>query len=102
MVRAVLALDVEAAKRIAIVIVAAAVILAILAAKFVKAVMVKSIVILALGVVVAVVFSQRAAIADCAKEVQERYTEGDTDETTCTFLGFDFTVKTPGGNLIRD
>lgn len=95
-----LALDVEAAKRIAIVIVVAAVVLALLAAKFVKAALAKTIVILVLGMIVALVFTQRASITNCASDIREKYAAGDTTDTTCTFLGFDFTVKTVGGNLI--
>ena len=95
-----LAMDVDAAKRIALVIVIGAVVLAVLAAKFVKAALAKAIVILLLGGLVAVTFSQRAALSDCAKDIQAKYSENDTSNTTCTFLGFDFDVATLGGNLI--
>ena len=95
-----LALDVDAAKRIALIIVIGAVVLAIIAAKFVKAALAKAIVILLLGSLVAVTFSQRTALADCAADLQARYAENDISETMCTFLGIDFTVMTMGGNFI--
>jgi hypothetical protein len=91
----VFALDVEAAKRIAIVIVVAAIVLALLAAKFVKAALAKAIVILVLGSIVALTFSQRAAITDCAEDVTAKYEEQDFTETTCKFLGFEFSVPGP-------
>ena len=94
------ALDVDAAKRIALVIVIGAVVLALLAAKFVKAAVAKAIVILVLGGLVAVTFSQRSALSDCATDIRGKYADNDTSNTTCTFLGFDFTVTTLGGNLI--
>jgi len=92
----VLAVDVEAAKRIAIVIVIALVVLALLAAKFVKAALVKAIIILLLGSGVAIVFSQRAALSDCASDIHEKYAQNDFSETTCKFLGFEFHV--PGNS----
>lgn len=93
------ALDVEAAKKIAIAIVIGSVVLAVLAAKFVKAAVAKAIVILLLGGIVVVTISQRANISSCAKDIQEQYVDGRSKDTAhCKFLGFDFTVKTPGGN----
>lgn len=98
-VAAVYALDVEAAKKIAIAIMIGAVVLAILAAKFVKAAVGKAIVILLLGGVVVATINQRANIVSCAKDIEQQYTDGTaTDTAHCKFFGVDFAVKTPGGN----
>jgi uncharacterized membrane protein YfcA len=98
-VAAVTALDVEAAKKIAIAIIAGSVVLAVLTAKFVKAAVVKAIVILVLGSVIVITVSQRANIGKCAKDIEAQYVSGTTTETAhCKFLGMDFEVKTPGGN----
>jgi hypothetical protein len=99
---ALLAMDVESAKKIAIVIVIGCVVLALLAAKFVKAAMAKAIVILLLGGMIGLTFSQRHSLTNCAKDIQRKYQEGDRSDTTCTFLGFDFNVKTAGGNTIDE
>jgi hypothetical protein len=88
-------LDVEAAKKIAIGIVIAAVILAILAAKFVQAAIAKAVVILVLGGLVALSVNQRANIVKCADRIRQEYQSGSLSSTTCKFLGRSFVVSLP-------
>lgn len=89
------ALDVDAAKNIAVAVMAGSVILAILTAMFVRAALTKAVVILLLGGLVVVMVGQRSNISKCADRIQAEYRAGSGDNAVCTFLGREFSVDVP-------
>ncbi|HEY5874860.1 MAG TPA: hypothetical protein VIT64_06145 [Ilumatobacteraceae bacterium] len=92
-----LALTLDAAKNIAIVVILALIVIAFLVAKFVSSVAVKAITILVLGGVVLGVWTQRQSLIDCGNEVQEKYRSGDFSATQCSFFGAEVDITVPGG-----
>lgn len=93
----VFALDVEAAKNIAVAIIAGSVIIAILTAMFVRAALTKALVILVLGGLVVVMVGQRSNISRCAERIRTEYQAGNGEPAACTFLGREFSVDVPEG-----
>lgn len=99
------ALDVEAAKNIAVAVIAGSVILAILTAMFVRAAVTKALVILVLGGLVVVMVGQRSNITRCADRIRAEYAAGDGKPAACTFLGREFSVDVPetvGSGVVDD
>jgi hypothetical protein len=94
--RAVLALTLESAKTLAIVIAAGLVVLALLVFKVIKEVTTKAILLLVIGGLILGMWSQRTQLNDCGKSVAEKAKAGDLSDTTCSFFGFDAKVKVPG------
>jgi hypothetical protein len=88
------AITLEAAKNVAIVVAIALVAVMVLMAWLVKAVMAKLISVLILGGLALGVWTQRTSLEDCAKKVKERGVLADTGDTTCSFLGSD--IRIPG------
>jgi hypothetical protein len=89
------ALDVDAAKNIAVAVMAGSVILAILTAMFVRAALTKAVVILLLGGLVVVMVGQRSNITKCAERIEAEYRAGNGNDAACTFLGREFSVDVP-------
>lgn len=99
------ALDVEAAKNIAVAVIAGSVILAILTAMFVRAAVTKALVILVLGGLVVVMVGQRSNITRCADRIRAEYAAGNGEAAACTFLGREFSVDVPeavGTDVVND
>lgn len=94
-VGSVLALSFETARDSALAIVAGAVVLAVVLAAVAKAVVSKLMALVVLAAVAVVVWSQRAAVQDCADRVGATLSAGAVDDTTCTFFGREVTVASP-------
>ena len=92
-----LALTLETAKNIAIVVILGLIVIAFLVAKYVGSVAVKAITILVLGGVVLGVWTQRQSLIDCGEEVQQKYRSGDFSATQCSFFGAEVDINLPGG-----
>lgn len=92
-----LALTLDAAKNIAIVVILGLIVAAFLVAKFVSSVAVKAITILVLGGVVLGVWTQRQSLIECGDKVQEKYRAGDFSATQCSFFGAEVDISVPGG-----
>lgn len=87
-----LALDLDAAKRIAVLLVAAFVILAIVFSIVVKKTTAKLIWVLLMGGLALGAWTQRNQLQDCADRVESKVAVGDFSETACTFFGTDVTI----------
>ena len=92
-----LALTLETAKNIAIVVILGLIVIAFLVAKYVRSVAVKAITILVLGGVVLGVWTQRQSLIDCGEEVQQKYRTGEFSATQCSFFGAELDISQPGG-----
>lgn len=86
------ALDVDGAKRIAIVLFVAFIVLAAVSAWFIKNVTTKIIMVLVLVGLALGVWTQRTSLQDCATRVKQKAAVGDFSSTTCTFFGTDVNV----------
>lgn len=86
------AMDLDSAKRIAIVAVLGLVVLSFLAAWLVKSIVMKLVTIGLLLALAFAVWSQRAALQDCADRLEEKASVGDFSSTTCSFFGADVTI----------
>lgn len=91
----ILALSLGQAKAIALAVVAILLLGALASALLMKTVMQKVAVAVILALVALLVWTQRAALDECADKVQ---TAGFRGETSCTFLGNDINIKTPASN----
>jgi len=91
----VLALTLDQAKGAALVVVILLVIGAIASAMLMKTLVQKVVVALILMLVALLVWTQRAALDECADKVR---TVGFTGETTCTFFGNDISISAPNSN----
>lgn len=85
-----LALTVEAAKNIALVVAAAIIVLTVASAWLIKNITAKVITVLILGGLALGVWTQRGALQDCADRVKANPAAGGT----CTFFGSE--VRVPG------
>ncbi len=88
-------LDVELIKNIALGVSIAALIGALILMKIVRSIIGKVISVVILLAVAIAVFSQRAAIDDCAKKVREQASSGQISTIQCTFFGQDIKVDLP-------
>lgn len=88
------ALDVESAKTIAIVAVAAFVLFGILSAWLVKTVVTKVIMIVVMAGLAVAAFSQRASLDECATKAKGAV--GTAKSVECTFFGSTIDVPTGG------
>ena len=89
-----IAITLETAKNIGIVVAVALVAVMLVMAWLVKAVVAKLISVLIVGGLALGVWTQRTSLEDCAKKIKDRGVVGDTGDTTCSFLGSD--VRVPG------
>lgn len=88
-----LALTLDQAKTIAVVVAAALVVLALVAAWIMKTIAQKVALVVVLGLLALVVWTQRASLDECADEVRSEARAGRVD-TTCSFFGRDVTIST--------
>lgn len=88
-------LDVELVRNIALGVGIGAIVLALILAKIISSVIGKVISAVVLLAIAIAVFSQRAAIDDCAKKVQEQAQTGQMSTIQCTFFGQDIKVDLP-------
>lgn len=95
-----LALDLDAAKRIGVLLVAGFVILAITFSIVVKKTTTKLIWVLFMGGLALGAWTQRDELQDCADRVEAKVAVGDLSETTCSFFGTD--VKIPAAGSTTD
>ena len=87
-----LALTVETAKTVAIVVVVVLIAAAVLSAWLVKSVVAKVVTIVLLAAVALGVWTQRANLQDCADQAKARLDTGQAT-VTCTFFGYDVNVE---------
>jgi hypothetical protein len=92
----VLALTLETAKMIAIAIALGLLIVEYFIFKFIKEVTTKAILVLVVGGLILGMWSQRTSLNSCGDRVIAKIKQGDLSATTCSFFGFDATVKVPG------
>lgn len=85
-----LALTLDQAKTIALLVVLALVVLAVGAAWVMKEITQKVALVVILGLLALLVWSQRASLDDCADRVRASEFRGDT---TCSFFGRDVTIS---------
>ena len=88
----VLALDLDAAKNLAIVLVIGFVLLVLVAGIVIKNVTAKVISMLLMIGLALGAWTQRQSLQDCADNVKAKAAVGDFSDSTCTFFGRDVTV----------
>jgi hypothetical protein len=88
----VVALSLDTARNIALVLVAVLVVLAVVSAWLLKTVAQKLAVVAILGLLAVLAWSQRTALDDCADRVAASVAADAPTDTTCTFFGQDVTV----------
>jgi uncharacterized membrane protein len=89
---AVLALDYDTARNVAILLVAVFVVLSVVSAIIIKNVTTKIISIVVMVGLALGVWTQRSSLKDCADRAKERVEVGATSGLTCTFFGTDVEV----------
>lgn len=87
-----LALSVDAAKNLAIVIAVVLVGLMVLSAWLIKTVTTKLLMVAVMAGLALLVWTQRSSLQDCADKVRARQALGDRSDVTCSFLGFEIDV----------
>ena len=93
-----LALDVDAAKNLAIVLIVGFVLLSLVAGIIIKNVTTKLVSMLLLVGLALGVWTQRQSLQDCAALVKAKASAGDFSSTTCRFVGKEVTVPDVGTN----
>ena len=90
-----LALTLDQAKTIAVVVVAGLIVLALASAWIMKELMQKVALVVILGLLALLVWTQRASLQECADKVQAaRESQADSDvDTTCSFVGRDIEIR---------
>jgi hypothetical protein len=83
------ALSVESAKNIGLIVAAALLVFTIASAWIIKKVTTKLITVAVLAILCIGVWTQRSNLQDCAAKAKERISAGDTRAITCSFLGSD-------------
>lgn len=83
----VLALTVESAKNVGLLVLAGVLVVGILAVKLMRSVTQKAISLLLTAGIVLGVWTQRANLSDCADQVKSQAAAGTVPSTTCTFFG---------------
>jgi hypothetical protein len=89
-----LAITFETARTVAMIAVGVFLIGAVVAGILMKTIAQKLALVAILGLLAALVWTQRTALEDCAQLVRENVTDADT---TCTFFGQDITIATGSG-----
>lgn len=87
-----IALTLESAKTIAIVVVVVLVALSVIFALVIKAIVTKVIVVVLMACLALGVWTQRTSLQDCAERAQAKTDESDVSGLTCTFFGTDIEV----------
>ncbi|MEI6496621.1 MAG: hypothetical protein WCO88_08110 [Actinomycetota bacterium] len=82
-----LALDIQAAKNLAIAVIVGFVVLSFVFAVVIKNVMMKLVMMLLMIGLALGVWTQRKSLADCATKVKAEVTSGVTTPVSCTFFG---------------
>ena len=90
------AITLNGARDGAIVVAVAGVVAAVLAVWLLKQVVSKLVTVAAVGVLLALVWSQRTSLDECADRVAATLTDGATDDGSCTFFGQDVIVTRAG------
>lgn len=88
----VLALSLDSAKQLAIVIVIAFVVLTIISAAIIKNITMKIISVILFGGFALGVWTQRTNLQNCADQVRDKAEVGDLSATTCTFFGTEIDI----------
>jgi hypothetical protein len=95
----VIAITLDTAKNIAIVVAIIFIGGAIASLWLMKTIVQKLAVMAVLGLLAFAVWSQRTALQDCADKVQDNFEQEGTDvsliDSTCTFFGIDVTISDP-------
>jgi hypothetical protein len=89
-------LDVELVKNIALGVGVGSIVVALILLKIVRSVVGKVISVVVLLAIAIAVFSQRAAIDDCASKVKAQAASGQISTIQCRFFGQDVKVDIPG------
>ena len=92
-----LALTLDSAQNIALLVVVGLIVLAVAAAWLMKALVAKLIIVGVLGLLAFAVWSNRATLQDCADNVVASVGAGNSGETECDFFGFTVTIPDPNG-----
>lgn len=90
-----LAMTVDSAKNIALLVLAGVLIVGILAVKITKSVTQKAITLLLTAGIVLGVWTQRANLSTCADKVKAQAAAGSVPDTSCTFFGTDVKLALP-------
>jgi len=90
------AITVDGARAGAVAIAAIGLAVAALAVWLLEQILAKVVMLVLLVALVALVWSQRSSLDDCAARVTASLTDGAVDDSTCTFFGRDVTVTRPG------
>jgi hypothetical protein len=96
--RPVLGLELDTARNVALLAVAAAVVVVLLGTWLVKAIVGKLVVVGLVGGLAVAVWSQRESVQDCADRVGTTLQVGAVDDATCTFFGRPVTIPSPRGD----
>jgi ABC-type transport system involved in cytochrome bd biosynthesis fused ATPase/permease subunit len=89
------AVTLETARNAAIIAVVVLIAVAVASALLMKSIAQKAAAVVVVGLLALLVWTQRAALDDCADRVQSSLAVGVRTDTTCTFLGQDVTIKSP-------
>jgi hypothetical protein len=92
-----LALSLESAKTIGIVLAVTLGIFAIGSAWVIKTITTKLITVVVLGGLAWGIYTQRAYLTDCADRAKKRLKAASTEEITCTFFGSEVPIDLDGG-----
>ena len=87
------ALSLDSAKNIAVVVVLAFLVFAVLSAWLVKSIVTKLVMVVLMGGLALGAWTQRSSLVDCADKAKANVTAGSTAAVTCRFFGTD--VKLP-------
>ena len=90
------AMTLDGARDGAIVVAVAGVVAAVLAVWLLKQIVSKVVTVAVVGVLVALVWSQRTSLDECADRVAATMTDGATDDGSCSFFGQDVIVTRAG------
>lgn len=94
---AVLALTLDSAQNIALLVIVGLIVLAVAAAWLMKALVAKLIIVTVLGLLAFAVWSNRSTLQDCADNVVASVAAGTSGDTECDFFGFTVTIPDPTG-----
>jgi cobalamin biosynthesis protein CobD/CbiB len=90
------ALSVDSAKNIGLIVAAALLVFTLGSAWLIKNITTKLITAAILGILCIGVWTQRSNLQDCAAKAKERLAAGDTRSITCSFLGSDIDLGLSG------
>lgn len=89
------AITLETARNVAVLVALGLVVGAFVAAWIIRKLVAKALTAVVLAGLAVVVWSQKDSLDECADRVKTTLAAGAVDDTTCTFLGRDVTVKSP-------